>query len=312
MVEVNGVRSEPFTLTRSIRQGGPLSPMLYILALELFLCKLKANPALHGPTLPGSSEVAKFTAYADDVSVLVTNSAEVEEVSKEIERYEAVTGAKINHEKSVGLWLGSWKGCTLPGPFIRKDGPCKILGVWFGPDLQLEKNWSEVLEKVVAATDLWLRRRLSLKGRAEVCCSHIYSLVVYQLSVLPIPSTILFKLEMILFQFVWAKRFPLVRWVICYLHPPEGGLGVPNVETQRHTLRLIFLDRTCSQDTAAGSFWKEDARQSFPSLRSVHSARRGDPPFAQTRVPLLSRVSACIESSLSAADRSLWQPAVVE
>ena len=34
MVEVNGVRSEPFTLTRSIRQGSPLSPMLYILALR--------------------------------------------------------------------------------------------------------------------------------------------------------------------------------------------------------------------------------------------------------------------------------------
>ena len=46
MVEVNGVRSEPFTLTRSIRQGCPLSPMLYILALEPFLRKLKANPAL--------------------------------------------------------------------------------------------------------------------------------------------------------------------------------------------------------------------------------------------------------------------------
>ena len=45
MVEVNEVRSEPFTLTRSIRQGFPLSPMLYILALEPFLRKLKANPA---------------------------------------------------------------------------------------------------------------------------------------------------------------------------------------------------------------------------------------------------------------------------
>ena len=159
MVEVNGVRSEPFTLTRSIRQGCPLSPMLYILALEPFLRKLKANPALRGLRLPGTSEVARYTAYADDVSVLVTSSAEVEEVSKEIGRYEAVTGAKINREKSVGLRLGSLKGCALPGPFIWKDGPCKILGVWIGPDLQLEKNWSEVLEKVVAATELWLRRR---------------------------------------------------------------------------------------------------------------------------------------------------------
>ena len=114
--------------------------MLYILALEPFLCKLKVNRVLSGLTLPGASEVARYTAYADDVSVLVTSSAEVEEVSKEIGRYEAVTGAKINREKSVGLRLGSWKGCALPGPFIWKDGPCKILGVWFGPDLQLEKN----------------------------------------------------------------------------------------------------------------------------------------------------------------------------
>ena len=66
-------------------------------------------------------------------------------------------------------------------------------------------NWSEVLEKVVAATELWLRRRLSLKGRAEVCSSHIYSLAVYRLSVLPIPATILLKLERILFQFLWLR-----------------------------------------------------------------------------------------------------------
>ena len=50
-----------------------------------------------------SREVATYTAYADDVSVLVTSSAEVEDVSKEIGRYEAVTGAKINRENSVGL-----------------------------------------------------------------------------------------------------------------------------------------------------------------------------------------------------------------
>ena len=105
-------RSEPFTLTRSIRQGCPLSPMLYILALEPFLRKLKANQALLGLTLPGASEVARYTAYANDVSVLVTSSAEVEEVSKEIGRYEAVTGTRINREKSVGLRLGSLKSCS--------------------------------------------------------------------------------------------------------------------------------------------------------------------------------------------------------
>ena len=106
-MEANRVRSEPFTLTRSIRQGCPLSPMLYILAIEPFLRKLKVNPTLRGLTLRGSSEVARYTAYADDTSMFVTSSAEVEEVSKEIRRYEAMTGANINCKKSVGMRLGS-------------------------------------------------------------------------------------------------------------------------------------------------------------------------------------------------------------
>ena len=105
------------------------------------------------------------------------------------------------------LSVCSW---VLSGPFIWRDGPCKIFGVWFGPDLQLEKNWPEILEKVVAATELWQRKQLSLKSPTEAHGSHIYSLVVYRLLVLPIPCTILFKLERILFQFVWAKQFPLI------------------------------------------------------------------------------------------------------
>ena len=63
-----------------------------------------------------------------------------------------------------------------------------------------------------------------------------------------------------------------MRREICYLHPSEGGLGVLNVETRPHTLHLTFLDRMCSCDKVAGSVWKEDAKQSFLSLRSVHSA----------------------------------------
>ena len=65
--------------------------MLYILALEPFLRRLKANPVLRGLTLPRSSEIARYTAYTDDVGMFITSSSEVEKVSKEIGRYEAVT-----------------------------------------------------------------------------------------------------------------------------------------------------------------------------------------------------------------------------
>ena len=102
-----------------------------------------------------------------------------------------------------------------------------------------------------------------------------------------------FKLEMILFQFIWTKRAPLVRRDICQLQPFEGGQGVPKVETRHHILRLSFLGRMCSQDDETGAFLKEDARLSFPLTI-----------LAQKRVSLVSRVSVCSKSSLSVADRS--------
>ena len=136
MVEVNGVRLKAFILTRSICESFPLSPMLYVLALERLQCRLRANPVIRSLTLPGTTEMARYTAYTDGVSVLVTNSAELLEKSKEIARYEVVTGTKINREKSVSLGLGSWKGCAITSSFSWKDGSHKTLGVWFSPDLQ--------------------------------------------------------------------------------------------------------------------------------------------------------------------------------
>lgn len=64
---------------------------------------------------------------------------------KAIEQHDKVTVVKINRNESSGLRLNSWEGVVLPGPFNRTDG------VWLGPDLQLEKNWSEVETKVRAS-----------------------------------------------------------------------------------------------------------------------------------------------------------------
>ena len=317
MVEVNGKRSRPFSLSRSIRQGCPLSPMLYVLAIEPFLRKLRVNPVLRGITLPGADAQVKYSAYADDVTVLVTSNAEISVVGAEIRLYETVTGAKINCDKSSGLRIGAWRGMPLQGPFSWSDGPCKILGVWFGPDLQLEKNWSEVLKAVRSAAALWISRNLSLKGRAEVCNSHIYPIFIYRLSVLPIPSDTLLYLQRALFNFLWLGRAPMVCRDVCYLHPSEGGLGMPNVEIRLHTLRLYYLDRMCTQDRETGGLWMEDTRKAFPALRGVHDSEgeahrlpRGECPFyreCRRALKFLLRVKESLSSALLLSRKALYR-----
>ena len=101
-------------------------------------------------------------------------------MKKAVGEYERIAGAKVNFDKSEGLRLDVCWGCdTLPGPFRWSDGPVRILEVWFGPDLQLDRNWSEVHAKVNAQVGIWLSRRLSLKGRAESCAVYVFPLILY-------------------------------------------------------------------------------------------------------------------------------------
>ena len=143
VVQVNGKCSKAFVIERTVRQGRPLSPLLYVLALESLLRRLGdegARPALRGISLAGSVH-AKISTYADDITVFVSSRLDILAVKKAVERYEKVVGTKVNFDKSEGLRLGaSRRGSPLPGPFRWSDRPVRILGVWFGPDLQLERN----------------------------------------------------------------------------------------------------------------------------------------------------------------------------
>ena len=177
VVQVNGRRSRVFAIERSVRQGCPLSPLLYVLALEPLLRRLRderSSPSLRGIPFV-SSLAARVSAFADDITVFVCRRLDIKAVKEAVVEYERIAGAKVNFDKSEGLCLGAWRGSnTLSGPFRWSDGSIRILGVWFGPGLQLERNWSEVQTKVNAQVGIWLSRRLSLKGRAEACATYVF------------------------------------------------------------------------------------------------------------------------------------------
>ena len=75
-VQVSGKRSVAFVIVRSVRQSCSQSPLLYILALEPLLRRLrdeKASPVLRGVPLAGCLS-AKVSKFADDITVFVPPS----------------------------------------------------------------------------------------------------------------------------------------------------------------------------------------------------------------------------------------------
>ena len=108
---VNGRRSRVFAIERSVRQGCPLSPLLYVLGLEPLLRRLRyrtTNPALHGVPSAGPL-TARVSAFADDITVFVSRRLHIKAVKKAVSEYERIAGAKVNFDKSEGLRLGAWR-----------------------------------------------------------------------------------------------------------------------------------------------------------------------------------------------------------
>ena len=70
-VRANGILSEPLTISNGTRQGCPLSPLLFALSLEPFLCTLRANSNISGIQI--GKNHCKITAYADDMLFSLTN-----------------------------------------------------------------------------------------------------------------------------------------------------------------------------------------------------------------------------------------------
>ena len=69
-VLVNGERSESFSVSRGVRQGCPLSPLLYVLMAETIASAIRNDPHIDGFSLPGRRCI-KLCQYADDTSIIV-------------------------------------------------------------------------------------------------------------------------------------------------------------------------------------------------------------------------------------------------
>jgi len=74
-VLVNGYSSDYFWPSRGVRQGCSLSPLLYVISIEVLAVNLRYHPDIIGLQIPGSSSSLPTVAlYADDTSVIVNLS----------------------------------------------------------------------------------------------------------------------------------------------------------------------------------------------------------------------------------------------
>lgn len=113
-VNVNGYLSPFFNLSRGVRQGCPLSPLLYVLVSEVLAVNIRCNSRISGLCLPGLPALSPISQYADDTSLILTSDDAIAASLEVYSLFQKASGSKLNLSKSKGLWLGGWSGRNDP------------------------------------------------------------------------------------------------------------------------------------------------------------------------------------------------------
>ena len=236
-VTVNGFPSDPFSIQRGVRQGCPLSPLLYVLVSETLARAIDTDASFRAFHVPGGAMV-KSIQYADDITCVVSDFASFRSLSRILSVFQKATGAKLNQLKSKGLRLGGWRHKHLPFEASWVDDALKINGIWFGYGDPEHRTWTEKADLVEAKLKDFSGRWLSLPGKATVVNRFVYPLLWYPGTVFDIPARILVRLERAMFDFIWSGKTELVKRRIVYSKPKEGGLGVVHLPSK---LRFLLL-----------------------------------------------------------------------
>ena len=95
-VKINGNLTEIIPIEQGTRQGCLLSPLLFILTLEILNRQIRDNEAIKGLKIRG--EKFKVQAYVDDL-VIIENPLENFKELRVIKEFRQMAGLKINYKK---------------------------------------------------------------------------------------------------------------------------------------------------------------------------------------------------------------------
>lgn len=255
-VNVNGYLSQPFFLSRGVRQGCPLSPLLYVLVSEVLAVSIRANPRIVGLSLPGvPAPLPPISQYADDTSIIVISDDAIKATFETYSIYERGSGSKLNLSKSKGLWLGSWNGRRDPPVNLDwSSTKIKVLGVFIGVGNLEECNWTPRIAAVENVLSSWRQRQLSFRGRALVINALALSRVWYVASLIHMPAWVLKELNTLAFNFFWKGKRDLVSRSVVVQPSLLGGFSVVSVKFKVWSLVAQWIKRFASSPSSWSAF----------------------------------------------------------
>ena len=257
-VMINGELSPPYPITRGVRQGDPLSCLLFDLAIEPLAQSIRKAAELKGIPIPGRRDSLKIKLFADDTTVYMSGEDKMEDLQRILDQWCTISGAKFNIEKTEIIPVGDeeqrreiresgrlseW-GQPLPqDTHIAKDGePVRILGAWLGNGIDQATTWAPIMENCSRRLQRWNAGKHSLEGRRLILQMQVAGVTQYLTRVQGMPSAMEAELNKQIRHFMWNhEKADTVNQAQMYAPHGRGGKKILDIETRNKAIHLIWL-----------------------------------------------------------------------
>ncbi|WVZ97773.1 hypothetical protein U9M48_043286 [Paspalum notatum var. saurae] len=252
-VLLNDIPGETIRLRRSLKQGDPLSPMLFILVMDV-LSLMITRASTDGFLQPLSSRALhhRISLYADDVVIFLHPAADDIRLTLEIlSLFGDTSGPQTNVQKSCVFPIQCNEeqlGLVQENlPCKMEDFPCKYLGVPLSLKKLSKAQVQSLIDKIADRLPGWKAELMTRAGRAIQFQFVLTPMTIYFSMAMDLPQWAIKSIDKIRRGFLWRERKD-AKGVHCLLawdkvqRPKElGGLGISNLQKLGWALRLRWL-----------------------------------------------------------------------
>ncbi|GJS89701.1 RNA-directed DNA polymerase, eukaryota, reverse transcriptase zinc-binding domain protein [Tanacetum coccineum] len=244
---VNGSPTCEYHINRGLRQGDPLSPFLFIIAMEgLHVAVEDAISAGLYRGITVNTLTLSHLFFADDALFIGEWSrTNIKNMVSILDCFHKASGLKINLHKSnligIGVPFEEVKHFSQVTGCNALQSSFSYLGLPIDRNMASIKSWDPIIDKFSKRLSKWKASLLSIGGRSTLISSVLGAIGTYYFSLFPMPATVNAKLESLRSNFFWGsdikdKKISWVSWKLVLASKEKGGLGIGSLYSLNHAL----------------------------------------------------------------------------
>jgi exonuclease III len=245
-VFINGWLSTAFEILSCVRQGDPLAPSLFTIAIESFASLIRQRCIgikVTGNVLPAFRECL----FADDTYTGLKDFNDAAQLDGAILAYGQASGQVVNHTKSFLYLLGTFRHDTSIGTSwntwtIRRE-EFRCLGVQVGTTVDTGREWSNMQAGVLARLRGILMYDLPLAARCAIVNRYCYTKILYLDQFSPATSATIHTIVEAAKRAIWGKNRSTVSYARLCTPLDRGGFGLVDLPLQLKGPRAKWIFR---------------------------------------------------------------------